>query len=291
MKAVVISFLIFAASMLIMLPSFNMGTEFIPAELVKILPFFLIGFAMLCQWNALFDYKNTLALRKAVLEKTTECEKLKTEFASMKNELAGKAALIEERAQEYKILKDTHKSLSGSSELLRQENSVFKTKLQEAQSTLSETESKLQASLEESTRFKNQSSHSDVLTLLSLFQEKGRLLDFLMDDITLYSDAQVGAAGRVVHQGCSKVLSEFFNVSPLHTDDEGTVINLRKEDSILAYRVLGRSFDQTPFDARILHRGWGTDKVNVPRRSLAPNTLSNKFVISPVEVEAYSLQS
>jgi hypothetical protein len=54
---------------------------------------------------------------------------------------------------------------------------------------------------------------------------------------------------------------------------------------MLAYRVLGKSFEETPFDAKILHRGWGTDKVNIPRRSVGPSSLSGKMVISPVEVE------
>ena len=37
---------------------------------------------------------------------------------------------------------------------------------------------------------------------------EGRLIDFLMDDLTAYGDAQVGAAARVVHEGCKAVLQE-----------------------------------------------------------------------------------
>ncbi len=32
------------------------------------------------------------------------------------------------------------------------------------------------------------------------------MVDFLMEDITTYDDAQVGAAARVVHDGCKAVL-------------------------------------------------------------------------------------
>ena len=164
----------------------------------------------------------------------------------------------------------------------------WENKVQSAQKALAETERALQVSLESKNQDKQQSSGSEVLTFLSLLQEKGRFLDFLMDDITLYSDNQVGAAGRVVHQGCSKVLGELFRISPLHKDDEGTKITLRKEDSVLAYRVLGKTFEHTPFDARILHRGWGTDTLKIPRRQSGPSKVDEKFVISPVEVEAYS---
>ena len=47
---------------------------------------------------------------------------------------------------------------------------------------------------------------AEVVHFLSMLQEKGRLVDFLMDDINAYSDAQVGAAARVVHAGCKGVL-------------------------------------------------------------------------------------
>ena len=45
-----------------------------------------------------------------------------------------------------------------------------------------------------------------------MLQEKGRLVDFLMDDINAYSDAQVGAAARVVHAGCRGVLQDHFAI-------------------------------------------------------------------------------
>ena len=49
-------------------------------------------------------------------------------------------------------------------------------------------------------------ANSEVVNFLAILQERGRFVDFLMDDITAYSDAQVGAAGRVLHEGCKAVL-------------------------------------------------------------------------------------
>ena len=43
---------------------------------------------------------------------------------------------------------------------------------------------------------------AEIVHFLAMLQDKGRLVDFLMDDINPYSDAQVGAAARVVHAGC-----------------------------------------------------------------------------------------
>ena len=54
---------------------------------------------------------------------------------------------------------------------------------------------------------KNQ-GQAEVITLLGVFQDKGRLVDFLMDDITPFNDEQVGSVVRAVHQGCKAALME-----------------------------------------------------------------------------------
>src|SRR5690349_12560463 len=48
-------------------------------------------------------------------------------------------------------------------------------------------------------------AEAEIVAFFALLQEKGRFVDFLMDDVTAYDDAQVGAAARVVHQGCREV--------------------------------------------------------------------------------------
>src|SRR4051794_38071028 len=53
---------------------------------------------------------------------------------------------------------------------------------------------------------------AEIVSFLAMLQERGRLVDFLMDDINAYNDAQVGAAARVVHAGCRRVLQEHFNI-------------------------------------------------------------------------------
>src|SRR5687767_2778511 len=42
--------------------------------------------------------------------------------------------------------------------------------------------------------------------MLALLQRDGRLLDFLMEDLAAYPDAQVGAAVRDVHAGSRQAL-------------------------------------------------------------------------------------
>ena len=54
----------------------------------------------------------------------------------------------------------------------------------------------------------NTQQHESAAQLLQLLQKHGRLVDFIFEDIDTYSDEQVGAGVRVVHQGCRKVLND-----------------------------------------------------------------------------------
>ena len=47
-----------------------------------------------------------------------------------------------------------------------------------------------------------------------MLQREGRLIDFLQEDMAAFSDAEIGAAARVVHAGCRKVFSEYFAIEP-----------------------------------------------------------------------------
>src|SRR5690606_14844528 len=49
-------------------------------------------------------------------------------------------------------------------------------------------------------------ARSDALTLLETLQREARLIDFLMEPLDNYSDAQIGAAVREVHRDCGQVL-------------------------------------------------------------------------------------
>jgi hypothetical protein len=55
---------------------------------------------------------------------------------------------------------------------------------------------------------------AEIVSFLAMLQARGRLVDFLMDDINAHDDAQVGAAARVVHSGCKTALLEHFRISP-----------------------------------------------------------------------------
>jgi hypothetical protein len=124
----------------------------------------------------------------------------------------------------------------------------------------------------------------EALVLLSLLQEKGRFLDFLMEDITAYKDPQVAAASRVVHQGCSAVIREFLDVSPVHEGKEGDRVSIDKSAEQGRYRMVGKVLGEPPYAGVVIHRGWKTTKLALPRIT-RPVDPAGPNTITPVEVE------
>src|ERR1700730_8777567 len=106
---------------------------------------------------------------------------------------------------------------------------------------------------------------AEIVHFLAMLQEKGRLVDFLMDDINAYSDAQVGAAARVVHAGCKGVLQEHFTINPVRTEQEGSTVQVPAGYSADEYRLVGKIAGSAPFSGGLGHRGWKTDMVKLPQ--------------------------
>ena len=127
------------------------------------------------------------------------------------------------------------------------------------------------------------SCDAQVVALVALLQEQGRLVDFLMGDITAYGDAQVGAAARVVHEGCREVLQEHFSVVPVHEEAEGSKVTVLPGYAADEYRLVGTIRGEAPFTGRLVHRGWRTTSVKMPR--LVASAGERLPTIAPAEVE------
>ncbi|HEY5769795.1 MAG TPA: DUF2760 domain-containing protein [Terrimicrobium sp.] len=108
-------------------------------------------------------------------------------------------------------------------------------------------------------------AEAEVVAFVGLLQERGRLVDFLMEDVAPYDDKQVGAAARVVHQGCREVLHEHFKVTPISEAEEGSRITIPAGYEADEYRLMGRIGGEPPFTGTLLHKGWKTDSVKLPR--------------------------
>jgi hypothetical protein len=103
------------------------------------------------------------------------------------------------------------------------------------------------------------------LQLLSLFQQNGRLLDFLKEDITGFSDQEVGAAARLVHQGCRQTLEDYVAIRPIREEPEGTLVTLAVGFDAAAVRLTGNVLGEAPFTGTLIHRGWRATQVRLPQ--------------------------
>ena len=107
--------------------------------------------------------------------------------------------------------------------------------------------------------------------------------NFLMDDINAHDDAQVGAAARVVHAGCKTALLEHFRISPVRAESEGSTVQVAAGYSPDEYRLLGKISGPAPFSGVLVHHGWKTDAVNLPR--VLRSSTHRLPAIAPAEVE------
>jgi hypothetical protein len=117
------------------------------------------------------------------------------------------------------------------------------------------------------------------LHLLSLLQREGRLIDFCEEELAGFSDAQVGAAARPVHDGCRKALREAFALEPVRREAEGAAVELPGGFDSRAIRLTGNVLGNPPFRGVLKHHGWRAAEVRMPGPSGDPTLLA------PAEVE------
>jgi len=119
------------------------------------------------------------------------------------------------------------------------------------------------------------------LRLLALLQKEGRLIDFLKEDISSYTDAQVGAAVRSIHAKCGKSIEEFVTLRPLFTEEEGATITIPQGYDPSTIKVTGKVKGEPPYQGILRHRGWKAHKESLPKQIVT----GDRSVVCPAEVE------
>lgn len=123
------------------------------------------------------------------------------------------------------------------------------------------------------------------LGLLAILQRDSRLVDFLMEDISAYEDAQIGAAVRTLHDQCRDSLLRYVELTPVIDSVEGTFTNLasdsrfRNDPSLVKF--IGNVPATTPNGGVLRHKGWRARKADLP----ALNPRQDITVIAPAEIE------
>jgi len=119
------------------------------------------------------------------------------------------------------------------------------------------------------------------LQLLGLLQREGRLMDFLQEDMSAYTDAQVGAAARVVHDQCKRALDSHLSLERIRNEEEGTRVSVPKGFSPSEIRLLGNVSGEPPFNGALTHAGWRVARIELPKLSDGHDV----HIIAPAEVE------
>ena len=116
--------------------------------------------------------------------------------------------------------------------------------------------------------------------LLALLQRDGRLLDFLMEDLAAYGDAQIGAAARDVHAGCRTVVTRYLSISPVVDEEEGQRLTVERGTDPARIKVVGNIAGEPPYTGVVRHRGWRLTRVELPQIPSAVHS-----VLAPAEIE------
>ncbi len=118
------------------------------------------------------------------------------------------------------------------------------------------------------------------LQLLSILQRDSRLVDFVMEDIAGYSDDQVGAAVRSLHDQARESLTRYVKLEPVIDGVEGTFTKPAVSDPA-AVKFIGNVPAGKPSGGLLRHKGWRAGKVDLP----ALNPKQDSTIIAPAEIE------
>jgi hypothetical protein len=118
------------------------------------------------------------------------------------------------------------------------------------------------------------------LRLLASLQEEGRLVDFLTEEIAGYSDEQIGAATRGIHDACAKALRGCVSLEPVLPGREDETVTVPAGFDPASIRLSGNVHGGPPFTGTLRHGGWRVKAVTIPARTgLDPK------IVAPAEVE------
>ena len=126
-----------------------------------------------------------------------------------------------------------------------------------------------------------ETSPDSALQLLAMLQQEGRFVDFLEENVSAYSDAEIGGAARVVHEGCRKAIRDHLRFEPVRAEAEGEKLTLAAGFDAATVRLTGNVVGEPPFTGALAHRGWRVTEIHLPRLAEGHDVR----VLAPAEVE------
>lgn len=103
-------------------------------------------------------------------------------------------------------------------------------------------------------------ARSDAITLLSALQREARLVDLIQEDLSAFSDAQVGAAARPCLQQCKSTLDRTLGLRSVSDGPEGSTVDVGTDASPARFQWIGEG---TGTSGKLVHQGWQASKVEL----------------------------
>jgi len=119
------------------------------------------------------------------------------------------------------------------------------------------------------------------LHVLSVLQREGRLIDFFSEDLTMYEDAQIGAAVRSIQDNCKNSLKKYLNPKAVIDQNEGDSITVPADFDPNTIKLTGNVTGEPPFQGTLRHKGWRASRLELP--TLA--AVKDPSILAPAEVE------
>src|SRR6478609_1002452 len=105
-------------------------------------------------------------------------------------------------------------------------------------------------------------SNDSALQLLTLLQREGRFVDFVQQEVASFGDADIGAAARVVHEGCRRALRAHARIVSVRKEAEGERLTLERASEDV--KLVGNVAGSAPFRGVLRHRGWRVEELKLP---------------------------
>lgn len=86
----------------------------------------------------------------------------------------------------------------------------------------------------------------------------------MQQEITAFSDADIGAAARVVHEGCRRALRTHGRIVSVRSESEGAALTLERVTADV--KLVGNVAGAAPFRGVLRHRGWRVEELSLPTR-------------------------
>jgi hypothetical protein len=125
-------------------------------------------------------------------------------------------------------------------------------------------------------------ARSEAITLLAALQREARFVDFILESLAGYTDAQIGAAARDVHRDCGTVLKRMFALQPAVKEEENAEVDVGAGFDPGRWRLTGNVTGEPPFRGRLVHPGWEATVCELPTWSGSPLAAR---IVAPAEVE------